>query len=248
MEALKIAIAAINRETIAIIGQRYRFAGRQHVSTSGRLFGGGIVTGRIFVEIIAEVERAIEVARFHRMRIRIEPAEADIGTREDGHLPPCRAPFWQRACAAKIRHGSVGRNEAEVIPATGFEIGSPGLAAVIIVRGSSHRSFRNHAAIGVGFQHLPRHRRILRCRISRPEKNAIAARLATRDTMREPCRCSAGLRRQWSRCKSRTEDATFQKGPAIERWQASGFRRCGQRHVFLLCARHDRSAWQLRDR
>ena len=227
MQPLEVAIAAILGIAQPVIRQRHDLARRIGLA-HGEI--GIVVCARpVFVEIIAEMERAVELVRFRCMGIGVEPAEAHVRTREHRHAEARRRPNGQCPGASFVGLRSVGRSEAIIIPFARFEPGHLRLAAEIAVRRSRDASFGNHAAVRIGLHHSPAQLRILSGDKARPQQDPVRPRLAAGDAMGETALGGqlGGKRRRQRACR---EDAPFQDMATVERGKQGGSGRFGGEH------------------
>ncbi len=215
MEATQVAIVAIAGEAQPVIGQRHGFAQRCDHASGNRLFGRRVIVRPVFVEIIAQMQRAVELVGFGGMRIGVEPAKADVRTAEHRHAEALGRALGQRLGAADIGHRAIGGDKAIEIPASGLEPFGEGFAAAI-VGGAGHGIARSNNTRKVGgWADFPFQFRVRAGGETRPQQYPVARRLTASHAMRKPR--TTKLRRQRRGDQPGAEDACFEQAATVQR-------------------------------
>ena len=215
VQPAQVGIAAIGRITRPVIGQGDDFMRREQHPPRLRLLGPGIGARAVLIEIIAEVQRAIEVAIRRSVCIGVEPAEADVRTGEHRHTELVGLADRQRFRATDIRMRSVGCGESVIIPAPRFEPLGPGLAAPVVIRTRSDRASSRDARKVERFADREFELGILRTHETGPQQYAISRRLAAGDAVAEPG--ATGLRGEGGTGHPQPEDAALEQRATVER-------------------------------
>ena len=229
VQPLQVGVGTIGGKALAVLRQGHRLVHRQQPLGQSLLFAR-IDPALVFVEIVAEVQREVEVPRLAGVAIGVEPAEAIVGAGkhrdpEPGHLADRQGPGppGDRGFA---RSG----DEPVVIPLPRLQSARPGLGAAIVGRRCAAFALRCDPGELRILGHFPFELAVLPGGIAGPQQHPVRPGLAAGDAVGKAL-CPLRQRR-------RAAQPGQPQQPELERIAAIGGQCRGLRRGGRIAERH----------